>query len=116
LLSFSNIFFVFFGIYIFRHCLCFTLKHIVFQKLETFDVERNKENGGPKSFKSYEEVVQDFESGTLHPGDLKSSLVKAIDKIIEPVRAHFKTDPHAKQLLEKVQMYMQEVYGTEETK
>lgn len=85
-----------------------------------------------RTYKTYEEVVADFEAGALHPGDLKPALGRALNKIIEPVQTHFKTDPYAKQvkqksilqltklliffystqLLEKVQQYMSEVYGT----
>lgn len=92
---------------------CFDyLRHIVFQKLDTFEVLRPEKFGGNKTYKTYEEVVADFEAGALHPGDLKPALGRALNKIIEPVQTHFKTDPYAKQLLEKVQQYMSEVYGT----
>lgn len=36
-----------------------------------------------RSFKSFEELVADYESGELHPADLKPALSKALNKILE---------------------------------
>ncbi|BBH03366.1 hypothetical protein Prudu_014214, partial [Prunus dulcis] len=47
-------------------------------------------------------LAADYESGELHPADLKSALSKALNKILEPVRSHFKNDKTAKQLLQSV--------------
>lgn len=53
----------------------------------------------------WEELVADYESGALHPGDAKPALARAINLILEPVRAHFATDPDARQLLATVKKY-----------
>eukprot|EP01117_Protostelium_nocturnum_P006420 TRINITY_DN2313_c0_g4_i1.p1 TRINITY_DN2313_c0_g4~~TRINITY_DN2313_c0_g4_i1.p1 ORF type:complete len:397 (-),score=152.03 TRINITY_DN2313_c0_g4_i1:54-1244(-) len=85
---------------------CFDyLKHLVFPKFDTFVVERKPENGGNTEYKSYEEVVADFESGALHPGDLKTALAKSINEMIRPVREHFTNDENAKKLLAKVKQF-----------
>lgn len=130
---------------------CFDyLKHIVLQKLDTFVVERPEKFGGKKFinffkkvflkwiayknfqnnrvYNTYEEIVEDFESGKLHPGDLKPALAKALNQIIQPVQQHFVINPHAKEvikitkkinylfnffkfkLLEKVRGYMAELH------
>jgi len=81
------------------------LKHIVFQKLDTFTVNRSDANGGNMTYKSFDELVADFEAQKLHPGDLKPALAKAINQIIDPVRKHFETDPKAKALLEQVKRW-----------
>lgn len=36
-----------------------------------------------RTFKSYEELATGYESGELHPGDLKPSLSKAINLILQ---------------------------------
>lgn len=81
------------------------LKHIVFQKMDKFEITRTPENGGDKTYTNYEDLEKDFVDGKLHPGDLKPALAKAINSIIEPVRQHFKTNPKAKELFERVKKY-----------
>ncbi|XP_057464903.1 tyrosine--tRNA ligase 1, cytoplasmic-like isoform X3 [Actinidia eriantha] len=78
------------------------IKFIIFPWFHEFKVERNADNGGEKTFSSFEELVADYESGNLHPADLKPALSKAINKILQPVRDHFKNDPTAKELLRRV--------------
>nr|TKS17175.1 hypothetical protein D5086_0000020060 [Populus alba] len=78
------------------------IKHIVFPWFNKFKVERNPENGGEKIYESFEELVSDYESGGLHPGDLKPALAKALNMILQPVRDHFSKDPKAKDLLKRV--------------
>ncbi|KAB2632743.1 tyrosine--tRNA ligase [Pyrus ussuriensis x Pyrus communis] len=51
--------------------------------MEYFVVERTEKNGGNKTFKTFEELAADYESGELHPADLKSALSKALNKILE---------------------------------
>lgn len=81
------------------------LKHIVFQSRKEFVVSRKEENGGNKTYTSFEDLVKDYTEGLLHPGDLKPALAKAINEIIEPVRKHFETDQRAKGLLAQVKKY-----------
>jgi tyrosyl-tRNA synthetase len=85
---------------------CFDyLKHLIFQKFDEFTVNRKAENGGDKTYKSYQEVVEDYEKDLLHPNDLKPALAKSINALIQPVRDHFANDPKAKQLLQTVRKY-----------
>ncbi|XP_047334668.1 tyrosine--tRNA ligase 1, cytoplasmic-like [Impatiens glandulifera] len=81
------------------------LKYIVFPWFHEFKVERSANNGGEKIYKSFEELVAEYESGSLHPADLKPALSKAINTILQPVRNHFKNDPQAKELLKRVKGY-----------
>lgn len=46
----------------------------------------------------------DYESGRIHPGDLKASVTEAINLILEPVRQHF-SQGEPKALLEKVKKF-----------
>lgn len=41
-----------------------------------------------RSFESFEELVADYESGKLHPADLKPALAKALNKILEVCSFH----------------------------
>nr|XP_043617594.1 tyrosine--tRNA ligase 1, cytoplasmic-like [Erigeron canadensis]XP_043617595.1 tyrosine--tRNA ligase 1, cytoplasmic-like [Erigeron canadensis] len=78
------------------------IKYIVFPWFNEFKVERNKEHGGEKVFTTYEELINDYQKGELHPGDVKPALSKALNRILQPIRDHFKNDQKAKDLLEKV--------------
>lgn len=81
------------------------IKYIIFPWFNEFKVERAASNGGDKTYNSFEELVSDYEGGELHPGDLKPSLAKALNKILQPVRDHFTNDPTAKDLLKRVKSY-----------
>ncbi|CAA7032740.1 unnamed protein product [Microthlaspi erraticum] len=81
------------------------VEHIVLPWFDEFAVERREEHGGDKTFKRIEEIVADYESGELHPEDLKKGLTKALNRILQPVRDHFKTDAHAKSLLRQIKAY-----------
>jgi len=83
------------------------LKHIVFPKKGELAISREEGNGGPKVYKSYPELEADFESGALHPADLKPALAKALNEIIQPVRDHFKNDSKAKELFDRVKKFTQ---------
>jgi len=85
---------------------CFDyLKNIVFMSKSEFKVERSAQDGGPKTYTSYEDVETDFKAEKLHPGDLKPALANAINELIEPVRTHFKNDKKAADLLKQVKSF-----------
>lgn len=81
------------------------IKYIIFQSLNELAVERRVEDGGNKVYKTYDEVVADYVSGALHPGDVKSAVAKALNRLIQPVRDHFTNDAEAKKLLQQVKQY-----------
>jgi tyrosyl-tRNA synthetase len=85
-------------------CLSY-VKNIVLPWSKEFEVERKEENGGNKTYVAYADLAEDYISGDLHPGDLKPSLAKALNKILQPVRDHFENDAEAKALLKQVKAY-----------
>jgi len=80
-------------------------KYIVFEKFDEFVIERPEKWGGNMNFTSYNQLAESFESGQLHPADLKAGVANYIDKLIVPVREHFEKDPTAKKLYEEVQSF-----------
>ena len=46
-----------------------------------------------------------YQSGQVHPKDLKEMLTFYINKLLEPVRKHFQTDPKAKELFNLVKSF-----------
>lgn len=81
------------------------VKYLVFPKLNSLHVSRSQDDGGDVTYDTYEKLEADFAAGALHPGDLKPALAKALNKILQPVRDHFKNDPDARKLLEQVKRY-----------
>ncbi|GAM24761.1 hypothetical protein SAMD00019534_079360 [Acytostelium subglobosum LB1] len=81
------------------------LKHIIFQKFETFTVLRPDDKGGNKTYTSYAECEADFASNALHPSDLKPAVALAINKILQPVRDHFTNNKEAALLLKTIKGY-----------
>lgn len=85
-------------------------KYIIFEsfdrlKIQSFDVERPEKFGGNLSFKTFKELEETFEKKLLHPMDLKTSVVKYLDQLLQPVREHFEKNEEAKKLLETVKSY-----------
>jgi tyrosyl-tRNA synthetase len=85
-------------------------KYIIFESfdrlgMQEMTVERPEKWGGNLTFKNYEELEKTFAAKELHPQDLKSTVVKLIDKLLQPVRRHFEENADAKNLLEKVKSY-----------
>ncbi|XP_058068570.1 tyrosine--tRNA ligase 1, cytoplasmic-like [Magnolia sinica] len=81
------------------------IQYIVLPWFGKFEVERDEKNGGNKTFTSIEELIGDYESEDLHPADVKPALSKALNKILEPVREHFKNNTEAGNLLRTVKGY-----------
>jgi len=61
-------------------------KYIIFNKLESLRIKRDKKFGGDLIFESYEDLEKEYLSGKLHPADLKESVSENLIKILEPVR------------------------------
>jgi len=61
-----------------------------------------------KTYDNFISVREDFVSGTIPEQQLKTSLIDALNALLEPVRSHFTNDAVAKGLLAKVQQYKKE--------
>ncbi|MEO6508998.1 MAG: tyrosine--tRNA ligase [Patescibacteria group bacterium] len=80
-------------------------KYILFEKFDMMLIERPEKFGGNLEIHSYEDLEKIFTEKQLHPQDLKQSVVKLLDMLLQPVREHFQNNSEAKELLEKVQSY-----------
>ena len=85
-------------------------KYIIFESFERlgiseFVVERPEKWGGTLNFKTYGELESAFAQKQLHPQDLKVTVVKLLDQLLQPVRDHFEKNEEAKKLLETVKSY-----------
>jgi tyrosyl-tRNA synthetase len=85
-------------------CLAY-VRALVFPKEGVFKMTRSAENGGDVEFATPEALEAAYKAGDVHPRDVKDSLAAAINRMIDPVRQHFATDPAARDLLAKVKSY-----------
>jgi len=68
------------------------VKHLIFPWYGLFQVTEDR------SYKSYDQFEKDYADGNVHPKDLKVSLARSLNAILEPVRHHFEHDPIARDL------------------
>jgi tyrosyl-tRNA synthetase len=54
-------------------------------------VKRKDSNGGDKTYNTIEELISDFESGALHPGDLKPSVSNSITELFGKILNQYNT-------------------------
>jgi len=85
-------------------------KYIIFEsfdrlKINEVKIERPEKFGGNLSFKTYADLEKTFAEKLVHPMDIKATLSKLLDQLIEPVRRHFQDNIEAKKLLEQVQSF-----------
>uniref|UniRef100_T1PIN7 Tyrosine--tRNA ligase n=1 Tax=Musca domestica TaxID=7370 RepID=T1PIN7_MUSDO len=70
------------------------VKHVLFSLFkegEGFEINRSEENGGDITFNNYNDLEQYFADNKLHPADLKSTVEKYINKLLEPIRKEFES-------------------------
>jgi len=85
-------------------------KYIIFESfprlgISEFVIERPEKWGGTLKFKTYTELEAAFAQKLLHPQDLKVTVIKLLDQLLQPVRKHFEENEEAKKLLEMVKGY-----------
>ncbi len=62
------------------------MKYHIFPRFEKVVVEREEKFGGDVEYSSFEELAKDFESGKLHPADLKAAAAKYLNKLLKNSR------------------------------
>ena len=67
-----------------------TAKLIIFPRINKIKIKRPAKFGGNLDFASYKDLEKAYESGKLHPLDLKNAITEHLEKIIAPIRKNFK--------------------------
>lgn len=67
-------------------------RYIIFPERSMLEIERAEKYGGNLSL-GYDELVETFNEGKLHPMDLKNAVADALIEILEPVRKYFANHP-----------------------
>ncbi len=65
------------------------VQHVIFPYEGKFTILRDEKWGGDIEYTDVAALIADLESKQLHPQDLKMSTAAALDRIVEPYRAHF---------------------------
>jgi len=78
-------------------------KYLLFQQ-DGFNlvVERPEKYGGTIVIERYEDLERMYLNGEIHPLDLKKATAKALNKLLEPIRARIESDPAARSILEEL--------------
>jgi tyrosyl-tRNA synthetase len=66
------------------------LKLIIFPRISSFVIKREKKYGGDLKFKNYEDLEKKFKSKEIHPKDLKNSVSDYLIEVLVPIRKYFK--------------------------
>merc|ERR1719317_64355 len=93
-------------------------KFVIFPIQNELIVSRDEKWGGNKEYDSYEKLENDFKCKNLHPGDLKSAVTSAINKLLAPIIEKFK-DPKLCKLSElayPVEKPVKQVKGNKKNK
>lgn len=80
-------------------------KYILFEVFKEIKIERPEKFGGTVTYTSYKDLEQDYANKSLHPLDLKNTVINLLDQLLDPVRKHFKENDDAKELLNQVQSF-----------
>jgi len=78
----------------FNPCLAW-VKELFKLKLEVFVVQRKPLNGGNKEYTNIDDLIAEFSSGVLHPGDLKPALASSLCELLDGFRKKLKSSKEA---------------------
>ena len=65
------------------------VEHFIFPFKNSLEIDRPEKFGGNKRYDKFETLKRDFIAKKLHPMDLKNSVAKELNELLEPVRKKF---------------------------
>jgi len=80
-------------------------RYILFEKFPTLKIGRQAKFGGNIEFKSYTELEAAFAQKKLHPLDLKQSVSKHLNLLLEPVQKKLAANKTAQKLAQEIQWF-----------
>jgi tyrosyl-tRNA synthetase len=80
-------------------------KIIIDQKEDPISIERPQKFGGDLDFKNYNELLESYRAGKIHPMDMKAFVAKELEKKVKPIREHFEKSREAGRLYEAMKSY-----------
>ncbi|UCE95642.1 MAG: tyrosine--tRNA ligase [Candidatus Bathyarchaeota archaeon] len=76
----------------------------VLTNTEELTITRPSKYGGAEVFTNYTDLETAYKEGRIHPLDLKNSVAKALIRILEPVRNHFKSNPEKLDRMKEIEI------------
>ncbi len=80
-------------------------KYILFEKFDKLVVERPEKFGGNMEICGYEELTKVYSEGKLHPIDLKNTVAKYLNELLEPVRKKLEHNKTAEKLYDEIKHF-----------
>ena len=68
------------------------VKHVVFDNVAEFTVERSSKFGGNVTYDAYPALEKDYAAGSLHPLDVKNALSEALIALLKPATKKFSSE------------------------
>ena len=65
---------------------------LLLQRGQALHILRSEENGGNRTYESFDDLQREFADGSLHPGDLKTAVGGSVVTILESISAGIKED------------------------
>jgi len=65
------------------------LRILIFEELSEFTIKKNAKRPEDKIYKHYQEIENDYASGTIEFNELKQNLYELLTSVVEPIREHF---------------------------
>jgi tyrosyl-tRNA synthetase len=79
-------------------------RYIIFNRMDEITISRPEKYGGDLVISGYSNLKDVFESGQLHPADLKSATAQYLGDILEPVRIYFEEHPSNFEQVKKIEV------------
>lgn len=77
-------------------------KYIIFPKYDKIKIERPLKFGGDLEFESFNELINKYEKGEIHPLDLKNCVTKYLLEILKVVRDYFEKKPDNLEAMKRI--------------
>lgn len=77
-------------------------RYFVFEREDSFKIERPSKFGGDIEFSTYGELETAFENKEVHPADLKEAVAFYLNKMVDPVRKAFEANSRLRELRDQV--------------
>ncbi len=71
-------------------------EHMVLPAANKLEIQREARHGGPLEINDAAELRKLYETGKLHPTDLKAAVAEALVQMLAPVREYFEKHPDAR--------------------
>ena len=66
---------------------------IMFPRIGSLEISRPEKYGGNVTYNTYEALSESYQTGKLHPSDLKAGVAESLSELLSPVRDYYQKNP-----------------------